>query len=87
MTVNPNNQLTLRDTELRSAQHRFAYLTLMRCGHCSAEYYSQSCDVHIRKCPYCQNGKPSNTQAEPGQFQAQEAIDAERRRKGRGAFI
>lgn len=59
--INKNHQEALLHTELRSAQHRFAKLTLMHCHACSISYLGQSCDAHERRCPHCQGGKPANT--------------------------
>lgn len=50
---NPNRQRVVAKTELKSTTHRFALIWHMRCGECGAEYGSNSCDAHIRRCPQC----------------------------------
>ncbi len=39
--------------------HPYAKAYLMECSQCKKQYGANSCDLHSRKCPYCQNGKPS----------------------------
>jgi hypothetical protein len=62
--MNRHHQVTVRKTDLRSAQHPFATLTLLYCGPCGNRYMANSCDVHLRRCPSCQGGRPANTAAE-----------------------
>lgn len=59
--INKNGQEALLHTQLRSAQHRFAKLTLMHCHECNTSYLGQSCDAHERRCPHCQCGASANT--------------------------
>jgi hypothetical protein len=60
--VNPNRQELIRRTDARSTTHPFATIWVMRCQVCGREYGSNSCDAHIRRCPYCD---PSVATGEP----------------------
>jgi hypothetical protein len=60
--ANDNRQELVRKTNDPSTTHRFAKIWVMRCGKCGSEYGSNSCDAHIRRCPFC---SPSAAQGEP----------------------
>jgi hypothetical protein len=60
-TKNPNRQEMVFATKLPSAQHPNARLAFMRCHPCGNGYLAQTCDVHERRCPKCQDGEPANT--------------------------
>jgi hypothetical protein len=57
--ANRNGQELIRKTEGRSDTHRFAKVWVMRCHACNREYGSNSCDAHIRRCPYHDQGAKS----------------------------
>lgn len=56
--VNRNNQIFVRNTSKRSTTHPFAVIYEMECGECHTRYGCNSCDRHLRRCPYCQAGRP-----------------------------
>lgn len=58
-TVNRNGQELVEKGTAKSTSHRFATIWRMRCSKCGNEYGSNSCDAHIRRCPRCSDGKPS----------------------------
>jgi hypothetical protein len=60
--ANGNGQELVRKTDAPSTTHRFAKIWVMRCQKCGREYGSNSCDAHIRRCPFC---SPSAAQGEP----------------------
>jgi hypothetical protein len=55
--VNINRQKVLHATSLSgnlAGQRVYA----LECGVCAAKYGANGCDIHIRKCPECQGGRP-----------------------------
>ena len=55
--VNRNNQQVVRGTGIPGTDH-LQYVYILLCGICSNEYGANGSDIHIRKCPHCQNGAP-----------------------------
>lgn len=51
-----NRQELLEKTGRKSTTHRYATIWRVRCEKCDQQYGSNSCDVHIRRCPYCSHG-------------------------------
>lgn len=63
LTVNPgyrnkNGQIIIEKTSRKSTTHPFARIWIMECSKCGRKYGANSCDAHIRKCPYHDKGKP-----------------------------
>lgn len=56
--VNRNGQHLLQDLNRASATHPSAKIYRLRCLFCGHNYGANGCDVHIRKCPECQEGRP-----------------------------
>lgn len=54
---NRNRQVVVRPTSLSGTDH-LQKVYVLRCGGCGREYGSNGSDIHQRKCPYCQGGKP-----------------------------
>jgi hypothetical protein len=55
--VNPHGQLNVRGTELPGNDH-LQYVYVLRCTHCGTEYGANGSDIHRRRCPECQGGRP-----------------------------
>ena len=55
--VNRNKQVTIRNTQQPGNDH-LQYLYQMACSLCGHNYGSNGTDIHERKCPKCQQGKP-----------------------------
>lgn len=55
MKPNPNGQIIIKGLQ-GNTNHPFAKPYLLKCEHCSHEYIANSCDVHLRRCPNCQDG-------------------------------
>ncbi|MHB0972261.1 MAG: hypothetical protein ACYC7A_18035 [Thermoanaerobaculia bacterium] len=53
--VNPKGQTVVRDSGIRNRHSQRVFV--LRCGQCAYEYGAQGCDVFLRKCPRCQDGK------------------------------
>ncbi|HUN86763.1 MAG TPA: hypothetical protein VMU48_20450 [Terracidiphilus sp.] len=55
--INRNGQVVIRDTGLPGTDHlqRIYQLGCSACGHV---YGANGSDIHERKCPSCQGGKP-----------------------------
>ena len=60
--VNRNEQRVLGGFA-GSSNHASARAYALRCEMCSEEYGANGRDIHIRKCPNCQNGKAGLTGA------------------------
>jgi hypothetical protein len=60
--ANDNRQELVRKTNDPSTTHPFAKIWVMKCQRCGREYGSNSCDAHIRRCPFC---SPSAARGEP----------------------
>ena len=54
---NCNGQVVLRPTNLPGTDH-LQRIYALRCRHCNHEYGANGSDIHLRKCPACQHGKP-----------------------------
>ncbi len=54
--INQRGQKLIRKTTEHSTTHPHARIWVMYCPVCAREYGSNSCDAHIRKCPYHQDG-------------------------------
>jgi precorrin-8X/cobalt-precorrin-8 methylmutase len=54
---NRNGQITMRYTALAGTD-RGQYVYVLRCGSCGHEYGANGSDIHIRRCPACQGGRP-----------------------------
>jgi len=57
---NAGGQVVLRGTGLLGTLP-FQRLYVLRCDHCGHEYGANGCDVHNRRCHYCQDGPPDLT--------------------------
>jgi hypothetical protein len=55
--LNRNDQTVLRATGLPGTDH-FQRIYALRCGRCGHEYGANGSDIHLRKCPKCQQGRP-----------------------------
>jgi hypothetical protein len=55
--VNSNGQVTIRDTQLPGTDH-LQHIYQLACSHCGHDYGANGSDIHDRKCPKCQGGKP-----------------------------
>jgi hypothetical protein len=55
--VNPNRQEVIRRTNLAGNDH-LQYTYVLRCGNCDTEYGANGSDIHLRRCPKCQGGRP-----------------------------
>ena len=54
---NPHGQVVVRATDLPGTDH-LQRIYVLRCEHCGFEYGANGSDIHERKCPRCQGGKP-----------------------------
>lgn len=54
---NPNGQVVVRATGLPGTDH-LQKIYILSCEKCSREYGANGSDIHLRKCPFCQGGKP-----------------------------
>jgi rubrerythrin len=54
---NPNGQVVVRNTEKRGTDF-LQYVYELRCAHCGHTYGANGSDIHERKCPACQAGRP-----------------------------
>ena len=55
--VNPHGQEVIRNTGKPGTDHG-QYVYELKCQHCGHLYGANGSDIHERKCPKCQNGKP-----------------------------
>ena len=55
--VNRNGQVVIRDTGLSGTDH-LQRVYQLGCSHCGHVYGANGTDVHERKCPRCQKGRP-----------------------------
>ena len=54
---NRNNQLNLGTRNVKGTDYgQFSYK--VECLKCKNEYGCNGTDIHLRKCPACQNGRP-----------------------------
>lgn len=54
---NPNGQIVVRNTGKLGTDHN-QYMYELRCKHCGHTYGANGSDIHERKCPKCQGGRP-----------------------------
>jgi hypothetical protein len=54
---NPNGQVVVRNTGLPGTDFGQRIYEL-RCKHCGHVYGANGSDIHERKCPECQGGRP-----------------------------
>jgi hypothetical protein len=54
---NPNGQMVVRNTGKQGTDH-LQYVYELRCTHCGRNYGANGSDIHERKCPQCQGGRP-----------------------------
>lgn len=54
---NRNQQENLRATGLPGTDHGQS-IYVLQCGECLHEYGANGSDIHLRKCPACQGGRP-----------------------------
>jgi rubredoxin len=52
-----NGQVVIRNTGLRGTDHGQSVYQL-GCSLCGHVYGANGTDIHLRKCPNCQDGKP-----------------------------
>lgn len=55
--VNRNGQVVIRNTGSPGTDHGQSIYQL-GCSHCGYVYGANGADIHLRKCPNCQDGKP-----------------------------
>lgn len=55
--VNRNGQVVIRNTRLPGTDKN-QYVYQLGCSHCGAVYGANGSDIHDRKCPNCDGGKP-----------------------------
>lgn len=53
--LNKNNQRNIGKTNEKGTDH-CSVLYMMRCEDCKHEYFANSTDIHLKKCPNCQGG-------------------------------
>ena len=54
---NRNGQVVIRNTGKTGTDHNQVVYE-MECKHCGHHYGANGTDIHERKCPKCQGGKP-----------------------------
>lgn len=54
---NPYGQITIRNTGFPGTDHN-QYVYQLACSHCGHVYGANGSDIHERKCPKCQGGRP-----------------------------
>ena len=54
--INPNGQITIRNTGLPGTDHN-QYVYQLGCSTCGHVYGANGSDIHQRKCPKCQDGR------------------------------
>lgn len=54
---NPNAQIVIRATGLSGTDFG-QYVYELRCKPCGNVYGANGSDIHLRKCPKCQGGRP-----------------------------
>lgn len=55
--VNRNSQVNIRATGLPGSDHGQA-IYVLQCQPCGQTYGANGSDIHLRKCPSCQGGRP-----------------------------
>lgn len=55
--ANRNDQTVLRATNLAGTDH-FQYVYVLGCGRCEVQYGANGSDIHLRRCPFCDGGRP-----------------------------
>lgn len=55
--VNPKGQVTVRNTQERGTDH-LQSVYQVACSLCGYNYGANGSDLHGRKCPKCQGGRP-----------------------------
>jgi len=80
--INKHNQQVIRKTGLAGTDHNQKVYHL-RCLNeaCGAEYGANGSDIHLRKCPECQNGAPGLAIENDGVSNAEEIRKVQRRLK------
>jgi hypothetical protein len=53
----PHSQVVIRNTGL-PGNDKNQYVYQLGCSHCGHVYGANGSDIHERKCPMCQGGKP-----------------------------
>ncbi len=54
---NKNGQVVVRPTSLKGTDH-LQFIYVLRCSTCGHEYGANGSDIHERRCPECQGGRP-----------------------------
>lgn len=57
--VNPHGQEVIRHTGKVGTDHG-QYVYELKCKHCGHRYGANGSDIHERKCPACQDGRPGH---------------------------
>lgn len=55
--VNRNRQEVIRKTDEPGTDH-LQKIYVLRCHPCGSEYGANGSDIHIRRCPTCDGGRP-----------------------------
>lgn len=55
--VNRNDQVVLRKTDEPGTDH-LQKVYVLRCLECEHEYGANGSDIHARRCPACDGGRP-----------------------------
>lgn len=61
--VNRNGQINIRATGLPGSDHGQSVYVL-QCRECGEVYGANGSDIHLRKCPACQGGRPGEPLAD-----------------------
>jgi hypothetical protein len=54
---NGNGQVVVKHTGLQGTDH-LQYIYVLQCTKCGCEYGANGSDIHERRCPTCQGGRP-----------------------------
>lgn len=55
--INRNRQVNIRSTGLPGSDHRQT-IYVLQCQPCGEAYGANGSDIHLRRCPACQGGRP-----------------------------
>jgi hypothetical protein len=55
--INRNSQEVVASTGRPSSSFRGQTVYKLKCRKCAGGYGANGCDIHLRRCPFCQNGE------------------------------
>lgn len=61
--TNPRQQTVVKATNLPGTDHG-QKIYVLRCSPCGNEYGANGSDIHLRRCPACDGGRPGLAYAE-----------------------